>query len=234
MNGSIAHIARVEGRIASGLVGSTFLNGVARLATRRWIRRIHGRFPSHGPAVIIANHASYLDAVILAASIKHFTQTPIRFWTNRIIANHPLFKHAFHLSRSLEVSPQCLLGTWRESLRVLEGGGFIGIFPEGTRSRTGGIAPFKQGYLRLANAAQVPIVPVYISNAFEILPPHRRVPSKVKTDVFFEDAIWLPARLPKQDLKPWNEKIVTSFLLAHNFAYGESPAFAGGPALDRT
>src|SRR5438445_711809 len=53
---------------------------------------------------------------------------------------------------------------------VIKGGVSAVVFPEGTRSRTGELLPFKNAPFGLAIAAQVPVVPVYVHHTFEILP----------------------------------------------------------------
>src|SRR3989475_7373792 len=61
-----------------------------------------------------------------------------------------------------------------EAARTIQRGtSSIGVFPEGTRSRTGELLPFKNAPFGLAIAAQVPVVPVYVGNTFEIMPKGR-------------------------------------------------------------
>ena len=67
----------------------------------------------------------------------------------------------------------------RSARELLEAGRTVVVFPEGTRSRTGELAPFHSGAIRLAAAAGVPIVPVAIVGTRDVLPvngwlrPHR-------------------------------------------------------------
>ena len=59
---------------------------------------------------------------------------------------------------------------YERAAAVIRGGISAVVFPEGTRSRTGELLPFKNAPFGLAIAAGVPVVPVYVHNTFEILP----------------------------------------------------------------
>ncbi len=58
----------------------------------------------------------------------------------------------------------------RVSLRRLEEGYLVGVFPEGTRTRTGALGPVKPGFVALIRRAEVPLIPVAISGAYEAMP----------------------------------------------------------------
>src|SRR5438105_13379244 len=70
-----------------------------------------------------------------------------------------------HAARALEA--------YRRAAEVIRSGTSALLFPEGTRSRTGELLPFKNAPFGLAIAAQVPVVPVYVGNTFEIMPKGR-------------------------------------------------------------
>ena len=63
---------------------------------------------------------------------------------------------------------------------VLKNEGVLGIFPEGTRSRTGEIGPAFSGVTKFALKAKVPILPAGMIDTFQILPPHKKWPSLMK------------------------------------------------------
>lgn len=138
------------------------------------------RLPKHFPFVIVANHASHLDALILAS------QLPMRFNCNLfpIAAGDTFFETkpaAMFASFFINALP-----LWRKNCgvhtlqilrdRLIEGDcGYI-IFPEGTRSRTGSLAKFKPGIGKLVAATSVPVVPCKIFGAFEAFPPTGKLP----------------------------------------------------------
>ena len=125
------------------------------------------------PAVIIANHTSHFDTLIVLSTLPQrlFDQVAVaaaadRFYTDkRKAAWYSLRYNAFPITRgggraALDYS-QWLLRTGRSLL----------IFPEGTRSRTGELLPFHPGPALLAMRQGVPVLPISIQGAANILPP---------------------------------------------------------------
>jgi len=127
-------------------------------------------------AVIIANHTSHFDTMIMLSLLPPalFDRTAVvaaadRFYTNPFKgALYSLRYNAFPITR----------GGGRNALsysqQLLQEGWSLLIFPEGTRSRTGELQPFHPGPAILALAQGVPIVPVHIAGAAAILPPGTR------------------------------------------------------------
>jgi len=69
--------------------------------------------------------------------------------------------------------PARALEAYQRAAAVIRSGVSALVFPEGTRSRTGQLLPFKNAPFGLAIAAQVPVVPVYVGHTFEIMPKGR-------------------------------------------------------------
>jgi len=129
-----------------------------RLLARLEIRGLEN-FPLHGPAILVANHIHLFDPPVLGAVLprviiflakRELFHTPVLNW----IVSH--YK-ALPLRRG-EPDRQAL----RRALVVLRNGGVIGIFPEGTRSRTGALQRGQPGVVYLAARSGAPIVPVAI------------------------------------------------------------------------
>jgi 1-acyl-sn-glycerol-3-phosphate acyltransferase len=123
-----------------------------------------------GTAIYCSNHASAMDIPIL------FVYLPVQF---RFLAKRSLFHLPFlgwHLRRSGHISVdrmrphEALKGFDRAAQRIREGRSVI-TFPEGTRSRTGDMLPFKAGSFYLAILAQVPIVPITLNGTRHVLVP---------------------------------------------------------------
>ena len=122
------------------------------------------------PQVLVANHASMIDIPALFLAVP----VPLRFVLKREIARMPvvgwyarLMGMAF-VDRGNARDAKRSLG---EAARKLRGAAAFAAFPEGTRSKDGTVGPFKGGALQLALEAGVPVVPVAIIGAGEVLPP---------------------------------------------------------------
>lgn len=117
---------------------------------------VRGVLPS-GPCVLVANHLSYFDPVVLAA------QTPLVAIAKRDVADWPLVGKACQkLGVSFVTRGDAHSGArvLREALRALEDGVSMLVFPEGTTTRGEQVLPFKRGIFGVAQRAGVPIVPV--------------------------------------------------------------------------
>jgi 1-acyl-sn-glycerol-3-phosphate acyltransferase len=146
--------------------------------------RVEGRehLPARPPFLLVANHASHLDALVLALAL------PLRV-RNRVfpIAAGDTFFET-RLASAFAAGVMNALPMWRknagrhamEQLRerlVGEPCGYI-LFPEGTRSRTGEMGKFRAGVGMLIAGSGVPVVPCHLAGTFAALPPHRRVPTR--------------------------------------------------------
>jgi 1-acyl-sn-glycerol-3-phosphate acyltransferase len=117
--------------------------------------------PETGPAVIVANHVSFVDAlVILAASPR-----PIRFVMDHNIFKVPVLSFIFRTGKAIPIASakenEALLNAaYEEIARALEKGELVGIFPEGRITDTGELYPFKGGIKRIVDRTPVPVVPI--------------------------------------------------------------------------
>jgi 1-acyl-sn-glycerol-3-phosphate acyltransferase len=161
--------ARVPSELTAPLLYRS-LRGPIRTLLRRWFAlTIDGlpELPASGPYVLAANHHNYLDGVVLAAALPRpivFLVMP-RVW--RATPLHP------PLHRRLGSIPLNVarpdVGALRRALQVLEGGGVVGIFPEGPFSVRGRLEPGLPGVALLAIRSGVPVVPAGIRGTFEAL-----------------------------------------------------------------
>jgi len=129
-----------------------------------WLRyRVAGleRLPSGG-ALFLSNHQSHLDPMLIAASFSR----PVSY-----LARHNLFHVPIigWILRNTYVMPIRRESAGTESIRLsverLNQGYYVGMFPEGTRSRDGRLGEIKTGFLAITRRAAVPIIPVGIGGA---------------------------------------------------------------------
>jgi 1-acyl-sn-glycerol-3-phosphate acyltransferase len=150
-----------------------------RTTFRTWNRlTVVGReyLPAQPPFVLVANHASHLDAPLLtnALPLRWRDQTfPIAardvfFERYSLAAFSAMFINAIPVFRS--VARGRGLADMRE--RLLGEPCIMLLFPEGTRTRTGEINRFKSGVGMLVAGTSVPVVPCHIQGAFEAMPPN--------------------------------------------------------------
>src|SRR5216110_3730450 len=125
-----------------------------------------------GPVVYASNHSSMFDIWALAATLPG----SVRMVAKQELARIPLLGRAMVTAGHLTIDrahPARALEAYKRAAEVIQGGTSALLFPEGTRSRTGELLPFKNAPFGLAIAAQVPVVPVYVGNTFEIMPKGR-------------------------------------------------------------
>ncbi|HSN91628.1 MAG TPA: lysophospholipid acyltransferase family protein [Anaeromyxobacteraceae bacterium] len=128
------------------------------------------KIPWRGPAVLVANHLSLLDILVLYGLFRPFK------W----VAKAELFRVPF-VGWTLALNDYVAIRRGdRESIRSmmehcrrhLDAGTPVLIFPEGTRSQDGRLQAFKDGAFRLAFQAGVPVIPVVVSGTGDALPKH--------------------------------------------------------------
>ncbi len=121
--------------------------------------------PAQGPALLVCNHVSFVDAVLLMAA----SPRPIRFLMDHRIFRIPLLGGLFRLAKAIPVAPQkedpqAYEAAIAQARQVLAEGDLLGIFPEGAITRDGQLAEFKGGLMKILEAQPVPVVPLALQN----------------------------------------------------------------------
>lgn len=143
----------------------------------RWEIEGEENIPCNGPLVIVGNHVSQWDPLFLACSIKR----SIHYMAKEELFKIPLIKQiilglgAFPIKRG-KFDRNAL----RIASKYLEDGEVLGLFPEGTRSKTGKLLPFQQGAALFALRSRAPIVPVSLIGTKKAFPKSLRGKIKVK------------------------------------------------------
>lgn len=119
--------------------------------------------------LIAANHASFLDPPLIAASWR----TPVHFLARKTLFDGPILKRVITKLNAHPLEKNNELQTFKLAVSLLQQGKNILIFPEGTRSENGKIASFKTGAALLAQKTKVPIIPTFIHGTFDAWPKTR-------------------------------------------------------------
>jgi 1-acyl-sn-glycerol-3-phosphate acyltransferase len=120
--------------------------------------------PEEGAAVVICNHVSFVDALVVMAACPR----PIRFVMDYQIFKIPLLNFVFREARAIPIAsakedPGLLEKAYDEVAKALEAGDLVGIFPEGRITDTGELYPFRKGIARVVERTPVPVVPMALS-----------------------------------------------------------------------
>jgi 1-acyl-sn-glycerol-3-phosphate acyltransferase len=126
--------------------------------------------PAEGPAVLVCNHVSFIDAVLLMAA----SPRPIRFIMDHRIFAVPVLGWMFRLAKAIPIAsqkenPAAYEQAFVQAVQVLREGDLLAIFPEGAITRDGQLQPFKGGVVKILDAARAegitaPVIPMALTN----------------------------------------------------------------------
>jgi 1-acyl-sn-glycerol-3-phosphate acyltransferase len=154
--------------------------------------------PEQGPFLLIANHQSYLDPILIQAMVPRpiHTMSKSTQFADRITG--PILKalKGFPVRR-FEVDPQAV----RLALRYLQQGEGVGIYIEGERSWDGRLQPLRRGTVRLVLKAGVPVIPCGIGGAYDAWPRWDRRPARARIRI----TVGEPLRFPRCDHRAQRE-----------------------------
>ncbi len=118
--------------------------------------------PATGGVLLIANHLSYVDPVVLQLACPR----PIRFMGFQGLQDQTFFDWVFRLSGAIPISRLHSTEGMRRTIKALRAGEVVAIFPEGHISRTGQLMPIMRGFEVAARRAGVPVVPAFIDGVW--------------------------------------------------------------------
>src|SRR6185369_540696 len=119
------------------------------------------RIPRHGAAVLVSNHVTFVDWLIISAS----SQRPIRFVMHHQFLKVPLTGRLFRDAKVIPIAgakenAEVLDAAFDRIAEALRDGELVCIFPEGRLTRDGKLSPFRRGIERIIEATPVPVVPL--------------------------------------------------------------------------
>jgi 1-acyl-sn-glycerol-3-phosphate acyltransferase len=130
------------------------------------------KVPEKGPVILAANHLSILDPIAIGAGIKR----PVSFLARADVFRLPVLSWLLPRLYAIPVERGTGdLSAIKGAIRALERGMAFGIFPEGTRSRSGKLQPFKTGVAAIAFRTGSPVVPVAVVGSEKAWPVGRKL-----------------------------------------------------------
>ena len=117
--------------------------------------------PDTGAALLVSNHVSFVDALIITAASRR----PIRFVMDHRIFAIPVLSFVFRVSRAIPIAParedpELLRRAYDEVAAALAAGELVGLFPEGRITDSGELNTFRGGVERIVERTPVPVVPL--------------------------------------------------------------------------
>jgi 1-acyl-sn-glycerol-3-phosphate acyltransferase len=124
--------------------------------------------PEEGPALLVCNHQSLADALVITAACRR----PIRFVMYYAIFNVPLLRFIFRSMKAIPIAgakeaPQVLEQAYDDIAAALADGELVCIFPEGGLTRDGEIGPFRPGMSKILERTLVPVIPLSLSGLWK-------------------------------------------------------------------
>ena len=192
--------------------------------------------PAAGPLIVAGNHASMLDPPLIGMCLRRqgtylakgelFSVPILGAWL-RSIGSFPVHRGTPD-RRAI-----------RRSLEILENGGVVVIFPEGTRSLDGRLRDPEPGAAMIALRAGAPVLPAAVVNSHRILPKGARWPRFERVTVRFGPQLMVPkveGRLDRAALEHWGRQIMDAIarMLPEDQRPVPAPAGDQGPAGTRT
>ena len=142
--------------------------------------------PSEGPVLVAANHASFIDPLVIGARIKRKVGSIII----DTFFNKPLINWFCKSTECIAVAEEMEgPGSMKQAIRYLKQGKVLCIFPEGGRSRDGRLMPAKSGAGILALLTGTPVIPTAVKGSFTAYAPHHLIPRPRKIEIAFGEKL---------------------------------------------
>ncbi len=163
--------------------------------------------PRTGGALLVSNHMSFVDVVLISAAANR----PVRFLIFNDVYNHPFIKPFALLMRAIpvptEVRPRDMVRSFHIASDAIRAGELVCVFAEGHITRTGSMLPFRKGMERIVRGLDAPIIPVNLHGMWGSIFSYERErllwksPKRVPYRVTVSFGSWLPSTASVVDVR---------------------------------
>ena len=137
--------------------------------------KVYGRdnVPREGGALMISNHQSFLDPAVLGAQLHRPMSylAKSELWKNRFFGWLITNLYAFPVQQG-----KGDVGAIKETIRRLQEGHLLNIYPEGSRTEDGELLPIQPGAALVIRKAGVPVIPAIVDGSFQAWPKGKKIP----------------------------------------------------------
>ena len=193
--------------------------------------RVHSEahIPTQGAAILVCNHVSFVDAVLLMAA----SPRPIYFIMDSQIFKVPVLGWLFRLAKAIPIAPriqdpEAYEAAFAAAAKVLADGDLLCIFPEGSLTRDGNLQPFKGGIMKILEISPAPVIPLALSNLWGSF--FSRIEHGAAMVRPFRRGFWnrvglhIGAPIPPAEVQPaLLQERVQSLLISHNLKSNAEP-----------
>jgi len=149
-----------------------------------------------GGGMLLSTHQSLLDPVLVGM----IANRKLNYLARKTLFKNSLFGFLIGMLDAIEIDRERGgLAGLREMLKRLQQGELALMFPEGTRTSDGEIAPLKPGFIPVARRSQVPMMPIAIVGAYDCLPKGTKLPTRQPIAVVFGESIPASVYMPMSD-----------------------------------
>lgn len=134
--------------------------------------------PDEGPCLLVCNHVSYVDALLIGGSVRR----PTRFVMAKPIYDLPLMNYLFRTGKTIPIdsrerNPDVYRSAFERIREELEDGQVVCLFPEGQLTLDGELAAFKSGMEKIVKETPVPVIPMALSGLWGSYFSHKGGPA---------------------------------------------------------
>jgi acyl-[acyl-carrier-protein]-phospholipid O-acyltransferase/long-chain-fatty-acid--[acyl-carrier-protein] ligase len=154
--------------------------------------------PPTGPALLVCNHVSYIDSLVLSAVVPRF----IRYLVHQRYYDIKMIRWIIQIANSIPIDTSDeakVESSLKEAREALEQGHIVCVFAEGRITRTGNLLPFKRGFEKITQGLDVPIIPVHLDKLWDSIFSFRggkffwKFPRRIPVDVSVSFGAPMPA-----------------------------------------